>query len=230
MFKRILCAACAAVLAAGFQMPPVLSGYAAENTNVKNGLVNEDGYCFYYEDGEPVTNSWITVEDDTYYFGKDGRAAVESCKVKGTYYVFDQEGKLQQPSGTKIVKVEAENGKVKKYYVNKDGKAVSGWSMDKNYYFDETGEMVTGIVVIKEKFYCFNAGGKYNKTKTQKIRKAAGYEKPLAALLKYIGKPKKSEYYTSCYGNGKDGILTYDGYNVYTFKPVSGEEIFMGAE
>lgn len=253
MFRRISCGAvCAAVLAAGFQMSavlsqgtagswmsPVLCGYAAVSENaedynnhasVKNGLVKEGGYFYYYEEGEPVTGSWITADNDTYYFGSDGRAAVFSCKIKGTYYVFDQDGKLQQPSGTKIVKVEAGNGKIKKYYVNKNGEAVSGWSKDQNYYFDETGEMVTGIIVLKAKFYCFNTGGKYNKAKTQKIRKAAGYEKPLAELLKYIGKPKKSKYYASCYGDGKDGILTYDGFTVYTFKPKTGAEIFMGVE
>lgn len=235
MFKRVSCVLlCASVLSAGFYTVPQVSVYAAEEASEdqeKSGLVKEDGHYCYYEDGELVTDSWITVEDDTYYFDKEGQASVFSCKIKGKYYVFDNEGRLQQPSSKKIVKIEGEDGKTKKYYVNEKGAAVSGWSKDSQYYFDETGEMLIGIHIIKGKFYCFNSGGKYNKAKTQKIRKAAGYEKPFAELLKYIGKPIKSEYDTSCYGNGKDGFLTYDGYTVYTFKPADGSaEIFMGAE
>ena len=76
----------------------------------------------------------------------------------------------------------------------------------------------------------FNADGKYNNRKTSKIRKAAEYEKPFAGLKKIIGNPGKSRYYASCYGNGKDGVLSYDGFTVYTFKPDKGKEIFMDVE
>lgn len=48
---------------------------AAENP-VKDGLVKEDGcYCFY-EDGQRLTNSWVTAGNDTYYFRWDGQASV----------------------------------------------------------------------------------------------------------------------------------------------------------
>lgn len=236
MRKRILCAAvCAAVLGVGLQFEAVPTLGAATHFTIlsqdqeKDGLVKEKGYYCYYEDGELVTDRWVTAEDDTFYFDEEGKASVFSCKIDGSYYVFDEEGRLFQPSETKIVKVETEDG-VRKYYVDTEGKAVSGWSDDKKYYFDKTGEAVTGITVIKEKFYCFYASGKYNSTKTQKIRKVAKYEKPFSNLQKYIGKPKKAKYYASCYGKGKDGILTYDRFTVYTFKPDSGAEIFMGAE
>lgn len=240
MRKRILCAAvCTAVLGAGLQVSLVPVSGAAENASAqaqstedveKDGLVEEDGAYRYYEDGQPVTDRWITAEGNTYYFDENGEASVLKCRIDGAYYVFDQEGRLIQPSGKRVVKVTTGDGEVKRYYADPEGKALSGWSQDKTYYFDKTGEMVTGAIVLKEKFYFFNASGRYNKDKTQKIRKAAKYEKPFADLLKYIGKPKKAKYYTSCYGKGKDGILTYDGYKVYTFKPDSGAEIFMGAE
>lgn len=239
MMKKISCAViCAAVLGSGFLSGPVPLLGASDDLSVsiqaeameRDGLLEEDGYCRYYEDGQPVTDRWMTVENQTYYFDGDGNASVLKCKIDGVYYVFDQEGRLFQPSAKKIVKVETADGETKKYYVDTDGRALSGWSEDKSYYFDKTGEMVTGITVLKEKFYCFNTSGKYNKEKTQKVRKAAKYEKPFSNLKKYIGKPKKAKYYASCYGAGKDGILTYDGYTVYTFKPDSGAEIFMGAE
>ncbi len=106
----------------------------------------------------------------------------------------------------------------------------SGWTEDKTHYFYEDGEVATGIVVINKKFYCFNQNGKYLVQKTAKIRKAAKYEKPFANLKKFIGQPNKSKYYTSCYGNGQDGVLTYDNFTIYTFKPAKGKEIFMNAE
>ena len=106
----------------------------------------------------------------------------------------------------------------------------SGWTEDSTHYFYENGEEATGIVIINEKFYCFNQNGKYLAKKTAKIRKAAKYEKPFANLKKLIGKPNKTKYYSSCYGNGKDGVLEYDNFTVYTFKPVKGKEIFMNAE
>lgn len=240
MKKRILCAAvCTAILGTGLQLNLLSVSGAAEHLSMraqeaedkeKDGLAEEGGAYRYYEDGQLVTDSWITAEGDTYYFDEDGRASVLKCKIDGSYYVFGQDGRLFQPSAKKVVKVETEDGEVKRYYVDTDGKALSGWSKDKNYYFDQTGEMATGVTVLKEKFYFFNASGKYNKDKTQKIRKAAKYEKPFSDLQKYIGKPKKAKYYASCYGKGKDGILTYDGFKVYTFKPDSGAEIFMGAE
>lgn len=252
--KKILIAAGAAVLAAGWNLflDSIPRGYYTESITLaeltaqaennekdteevfkqgsEEGLVKEDGNYYYYEDGELLTNSWITVGEDTYYFGRDGSASVLSCKIGGTYYVFDNSGKLMQSSSDKIVKVKTENGKTKKYFVDSEGAAISGWSDDRQYYFRENGEMVTGTAFMKGKFYAFGSGGKYSKEKTQKIRKAAKYEKPFSELKKYIGKPKKSEYLDSCYGNGKDGILTYDQFTVFTFRPLYGSEIYMGAE
>lgn len=86
------------------------------------------------------------------------------------------------------------------------GRACGGWSDDKKYYFDETGAMVTGITVIKEKFYSFNANGKFNKEKTQKIRKTAKYEKPFSGLQKYIGKPKKQNIMPAVMEEAKMGF------------------------
>lgn len=196
----------------------------------KNGLLKEGGSYYYYEDGTRLKDSWMTVGGSRYYFQKNGKAATGSVKVNGKYYIFDSHGKLQQPSSKKIIEIEKSGGKSAKYYVNTDGTAVSGWSKNRKYYFYETGEMVTGIEVFNEKFYYFNAGGRYSAAKTTRLRKAAKYEKPFDSLKKLIGKPVKEKYYASCYGKGKDGILTYENFIVYTFKPDEGREIFMGAE
>lgn len=241
MKKKILCtAACAAVWGACLMLPAAAAGNCpairteaaahTENENGKAGLVKEGGSFRYYEDGKPVTERWVTAEGHTYYFDGDGNASVLKCRIDGSYYVFDKDGRLLLPSVKKVVRVETPDGEFQTYYVDTEGKAVSGWSADKKYYFDKTGEPVTGITVIKEKFYCFSKSGKLNQTKTQKIQKAAKYEQPFSSLKKYLGKPKKSSYYESCYGAGKDGILSYGSFKVYTFKPNKGQEIFMGAE
>ncbi len=236
MKKRILCTAvCAALWGACLMLPvsknpycPVTQAEASES--VKEGLVKEEENFRYYEDGQPVTKRWITVNGHTYYFDKNGNASILKCKIDGSYYVFDKEGKLLLPSGKKIVRVETPDGDIQKYYINPRGIALSGWSGGKDHYFDKTGEMVTGIQVINETFYCFSANGKLNRQKTKKIQKAAKYEHPFSSLKKYIGNPKTYKYFDSCYGAGKDGVLTYEGFIVYTYKPGDGTEIFMGAE
>lgn len=203
---------------------------SSENTDmVLDGLLYENGYYHYYENGERVTDRWVILDGNTYYFKKNGNAAVSKHKVEGKYYIFNNKGQLIQPVSKKVTSVKTNNG-VKKYYVMPDGTAINGWTEDHKYYFYENMEMAKGIIVIKKKFYCFNADGKYNNRKTSKIRKAAEYEKPFAGLKKIIGNPGKSRYYASCYGNGKDGVLSYDGFTVYTFKPDKGKEIFMDVE
>ncbi len=209
---------------------------APEETDQPTGkLVKEDGHYHYYQDGKLVTSKWVTIDGKQYYFKKNGNAAVLSSKIEGKkgkkdkYYVFNNKGQLLSPSSKKVITVDTGKGK-KKYYVNPNGTAASGWANNKTYYFYETGEAATGIIVLKEKFYSFNPNGKYMKAKTKKIRKAAKYEKPFAKLKKLIGAPKKSKYRSSCYGKGKDGELTYDNFTVYTFRPDKGKEIFMGAE
>ena len=240
MLKRMMCfVVCTSVLATGVPMSAsaalrkegepvgIVAGVEEEE---KEGLVYEEGFYRYYEDGKLVKNSWRTVDSRKYYFKKDGNAATLNYKIKGKYYVFDNKGRLLQPSSKKIVKVSMDDGKKKMFYVNTDGTAASGWAENKTYYFYGTGEMATGIIVMKEKFYSFNASGKANKAKTKKLQAAAMYEQPIAALRKLLGKPKKTKYYSSCYGNGKDGVWTYDAFKVYTFKPKKGAEIYMGVE
>lgn len=53
--------------------------------------------------------------------------------------------------------------------------------------------------------------------------------KTVQDLYKAIGKPKKTEYGTSCLvADGEDGILTYDGFTVSTTRFPNGQELVMG--
>lgn len=236
--KTIISVLCLSVLATGYRKAEVLATNlpAYEETvtedgtaNILDGLVEKDGDYYYYENGEMVTNKWVLSDDNKYYFKKDGRAAVANHKIEGKYYVFNSQGQLLQPESKEIASIEID-GEIEKYYVNSDGTAASGWTKDRKYYCYENGSVAKGIIVIGEKFYCFSQVGKYNRPKTKKVRKAARYEKPFANLKKFLGKPNKIKYYKSCYGNGKDGVLSYDNFVVYTFKPAKGKEIFMGVE
>ena len=53
---------------------------------------------------------------------------------------------------------------------------------------------------------------------------------PMDDLRRKIGEPISEEYVGSCLGNGYDGVLTYDGFTVYTYKEGDGETVRVVAE
>ena len=65
---------------------------------------------------------------------------------------------------------------------------------------------------------------------TKKLRAAARVGGDVVPLRKLFGKPLRAEYAGSCQGEGDDGIWTYRHFRVFTFRPYSGKEIYMGAE
>lgn len=218
----------------------------AENQQLKK----ENGSWYLYEDGELVKSAWKTVGGKRYYFKADGAAAALSTKINGVYYVFSSDGVLYQPASKKVVTIGSD-----KYLVSTKGKAVSGWYKSKTYYFDKTGKMVrgwnssktyyfnkktgkklTGARVIGDKFYVFASSGKYNKTKTAKLRKAAGYQKSFSGVQKILGAPKKIKYYgSSCFAykgeGGEDGVAVYDNFKLSIFRTSKTKKIiYMGVE
>ncbi len=196
---------------------------ATAQAKKKEGLRKEGGHIRFYKKGKLTKNAWVTVGKDRYYFTVNGDAAVGSCKVKGKYYIFSEKGVLYAPAKTKTVKV-----KGVKYRVNKKGRAVPGWEK-RTYYFDKTGRMVTGTVVIDRKLYYFKKGGKCDTAKSGKLQKQQKYEGDATELLKLLGKPKASSYLPGCYRlDGKDGILTYEHFTLLTFREDTGRELYMG--
>ena len=181
MKKRILCTAvCIAALtmAGGSSAIWTEAAEITDSKPEKTGLVKEDEHLRYYEDGQPVAKRWATVEGDTYYFDKEGNASILKCKIDGDYYVFDKEGRLLLPSSKKVLRVETQDGSLQTYYVDPKGKALSGWSADKKYYFDETGEMMmaipTALIVMRKKknFTAFMPAANGTRQRRRK------YEKP----------------------------------------------------
>ncbi len=53
---------------------------------------------------------------------------------------------------------------------------------------------------------------------------------PIDDLRRKIGDPISEEYVGSCLGNGYDGVLTYDGFTVYTYKEGNAETVRVVAE
>ena len=45
-----------------------------------------------------------------------------------------------------------------------------------------------------------------------------------AALVLAIGEPLETQYEASCSGPGDDGVWTYDGFTVYTYRAPDGAE------
>ena len=50
-----------------------------------------------------------------------------------------------------------------------------------------------------------------------------------AALVQAIGEPLETQYEASCSGPGDDGVWTYDGFTVYTYRE-NGVETIVDAE
>ena len=175
---------------------------------------------------ETVKNRWVEKDGKKYYYNGSGKTVVGSFKIEDAYYIFNKKGVLLQPAQKKEVII-----KGVRYQVKPGGKAAPGWNRKKTYYYGKTGEAKKGVVMLNNKFFFFGKKGKYDRNKTIKIRHAAKEKKNIKLLLKLIGKPKKRKYYSgSCYSfDGKDGVLTYPGFTVYTCKYKNKKEIFVSA-
>lgn len=107
-----------------------------ENTITKtekpDGLVKSGTRYYYYVKGKPVKNTWKTINNAKYYFGKDGKAKVWQAEIKGVYYFFRENGKLYCPKKPTLI-----SSNKYTFYVDKNGKNLKGWRVigGKLYYF-----------------------------------------------------------------------------------------------
>lgn len=107
----------------------------------KEGWVKENGFWYFYKNGERVTNDWA--QDSTkkwFYLGKDGKMVTSDwIKWKDNWYYLKENGEMASNEWAKDSKGWC--------YLGKDGKQVKGvWVRYKNnmYYIDGQGYMVTG--------------------------------------------------------------------------------------
>lgn len=220
-------------------------------TKVKNGLVKKGSYRYYYKNGKMVKKAWKTIKGARYYFQKNGRAAVGSCKISGKYYIFNATGKLAKGKKTRVVTI-----KKVKYQVTKAGRAKSGWNTAKTSYFKTNGAIVTnGTKKIGSKTYAFNPNGVlikgdgvkkvsnydcqflcasstgvYDAARTKLLNQYASYSKECSALISLLGTPVSKKVDPACitFDNQPADNVTYvyPKFKLQTFKIPSGKEYF----
>lgn len=107
-----------AVRGAGLFAPE--TAYAA----TQNGLVKENGFYRYYQNGSVVTSTWKTIGGSRYYFNANGNAICgKAAKISGKWWIFGNTGKLLKPAKKTIYTLT--NGK---YFVNTSGHpAAKSW-------------------------------------------------------------------------------------------------------
>ncbi len=155
------------------------------------------------------------------YYYQNGKK-VKNCwkTVKGHRYYFAKNGAAVQAP------------KLENKSKNIIGKKIKG-----NWYgFDQKGRMVkNGIYASFEnaeaKLFVFTKSGKADIAKTQRLRKATGYEVNASAARAILGKPKKTKESSSCYKDGgTDLLLTYPNILVSLYRGWDGKEIVLFAE
>ncbi|MCR5543207.1 MAG: hypothetical protein K6F55_03585 [Eubacterium sp.] len=146
-----------------YMSPKHASKHAKKLPN--DGFTLVKGNYYFFNKEKKTKNKWMKINGSKYHFGNDGKAAKFcSKKIKNKYYIFGEDAKLLK--GKKVRVVELSDGK---YRVNKNGTAMKGWASNKKSYFDETGKMVTGKVLINGKYYIFDANGILDEAATKKI-------------------------------------------------------------
>lgn len=115
----------------------------------ENGLVQVGKHYQYFKNGKPVKSRWKTIDGYKYYFKANGNAAVKSCKIHGTYYVFNVKGRLFTPKKDSLVTVEDV-----KFYVTPKGIPIPGWKIIKKklYYVYKNGRCAANETIDKIKF------------------------------------------------------------------------------
>ena len=108
-----------------------------------NGILELDGEVYGFTNAKMVTNTLKATSDKTklYYLGEDGKAIKNQFFTTdaGDSYLFGKDGAAL--SGWQTVELN------RKYFNTKNFKMTKGWAKidDANYYFDEEGNMITGI-------------------------------------------------------------------------------------
>lgn len=150
-FMAVLSAA--AIMAAAAPMTTNFTGIHTAFAAEKGWVQEDDSWHFYDEDGYKETNTWKKRDGDWYYLDEDGNLATnqrideyfvnsEGRMVKNQWVSADDEEEYDSPDSPA-------GGNW--LYFNKDGKLVTSKWMTingKTYYFDDDGQMLTGLVEI----------------------------------------------------------------------------------
>lgn len=127
---------------------------ADEASYAKDGWSKEDGYWYYYIDGEKAV-SWQEIGGKWYYFSQSGRMQTGSIHdyKNDVYYITGTDGAMLADQWILY------SGSW--HYAGKNGKLYTDWKkMDgKWYYFNSVGVLMTGFNNFKGTYYYFGNDG-----------------------------------------------------------------------
>lgn len=152
------------------------------NVSAKSGKwkQNKKGWWYEYSDGSYAKETFVTINNKTYYFNKNGYMVTGWKQIKNKWYYFGSNGAMKTgwvKSGNKWYYMNAKNGQMtvgwlywknKYYYLNSSGTMRTGWLYLKNkyYYFNSDGQMMTGWISWKGNNYYTNSNGELITNKT----------------------------------------------------------------
>ena len=152
------------------------------NVSAKSGKwkQNSKGWWYEYSDGSYAKETFVTINNKTYYFNKNGYMVTGWKQIKNKWYYFNSNGAMKTgwvKYGNKWYYMNAKNGQMtvgwlywknKYYYLNSSGTMRTGWLYWKNkyYYFNSDGQMMTGWITWKGNNYYTNSNGELITNKT----------------------------------------------------------------
>ena len=152
------------------------------NVSAKSGKwkQNSKGWWYEYSDGSYAKETFVTINNKTYYFNKNGYMVTGWKQIKNKWYYFNSNGAMKTgwvKYGNKWYYMNAKNGQMtvgwlywknKYYYLNSSGTMRTGWLYWKNkyYYFNSDGQMMTGWISWKGNNYYTNSNGELITNKT----------------------------------------------------------------
>lgn len=108
------------------------------------------GYTFYLDStGMPVTNKWLKINNNWFYFDVRGVMATGLTRINGATY-------LMANNGVMLTGWQKYNNKW--YYLNSNGEAAKGWVVidGKRYHFEDDCSMTAGWIKRDGKWYYLN--------------------------------------------------------------------------
>ncbi len=130
-----------------------------------------------------------------------------------------------------------EKGKL--FYYQKGRKLKNNWKTIEikgkryTYYFSKDGSAYAGKVRYGDEIPAVKKIGRYNVQKTSRLRQASVYkadaDRLMRLLERYGARSKKVQYFPKgCHGEGEDGLMYWDSFQVGIFKPTGGKAYVLG--
>lgn len=173
---------------------------------IKNGWFEQNGVYYYYRNDEPVRDTFINDNGNTYYLQSDGSLHRGGWLLYGgAYYYIDSHGSpvrgnwVNDGSGT--------------YYLDENGVMQTGWHQlsGKWYYLGIDGKRcANGWYTIDGQDYCFdNGGAMYVSTTTPDGKQVDDQGHLIEDNTVYSDVPDKLKGYYSCFEEEYELVLKF---------------------